>query len=147
MKDHLARRVAIQMVLISLFCLTGSAQTTAPVIVTQAYAPEYWEGPSVQKRNIVVGQDGFARFVIDGTDPNTFLDKIWLIRCLDVDCATSNATLVVSGIWRNNGSSLALGNDGFPKIVYVDNQEVLHFVQCTDSDCSSSGSNYSSSLP
>jgi hypothetical protein len=117
----------------------GVPTAALPVIVTQAYDPEYyWDGPSVQKRNIAVGQDGFACFVIDGKDPNTFLDKIWLVRCLDTDCTTHNATLAASGIWRNNGSSLAIGNDGFPRIVYVDNNEILYFIQCTDSDCATS---------
>jgi len=128
------RKIALQTAILFSLCLTSLAQTTAPVVVTQVYSP-YSGGLSGQMRNIALGQDGFARFIVDDWDENSSSLVIDLVRCLDADCNTHNVTVAASGF---RDGALTIGDDGFPRIVAVDSQERLHFIQCTDSDCATS---------
>ncbi len=114
--------------------------TIAPMIVTQGYDPNLYR-ISFTMRAVAIAQDGFARYAVDGTDENTWADDIYLVRCLDGYCTNYNATLAATDSGRPSGASLAIGNDGFPRIVYVTTDAVLHFIRCTDADCAGSVQN------
>jgi sugar lactone lactonase YvrE len=87
------------------------------------------------------GPDGFPRIVYIHFDDQTRK----YIRCTDEDCTT----FVQTDVGSDNGqfdyypgsSILALGSDGFGRIVYMNADGNITFVQCLDADCTTSNTN------
>jgi hypothetical protein len=140
MNRLLARNFVMLAVASLLFCFCSTAQTTAPMIVTGVLdGSNNGASPSEQYKSIAMGPDGFSRFLLDAFDPDTYIREIILVRCLDADCTNKNVNMVASGsILPSAGGSLAIGSDGYPRIVYLGEGVVIHFIQCLNADCTSS---------
>jgi hypothetical protein len=85
--------------------------------------------------SIAMGVDGFARIVYDNYDATSALR---LATCNDADCTAPTLTTVVASGNYLETSSVAVGDDGYARIVYVDsspNPKELHFIQCTNAGC------------
>lgn len=113
-------------------------------VVTPTYqASGNWAECPNQKA-VVVGADGFSRFLTGTTVPSTWQNELAYVRCLDPDCVSFHATTVATAgtIWAY---SIALGPDGYARIAYsvwsydpnTESSSVLHFIQCSDDDCTS----------
>lgn len=93
--------------------------------------------------SIEIGMDGFP--VISYSDVSA--DVLKVVKCNDPACADGNETITVVDDLADefpnqlgHHSSLAIGQDGFPIISYVDrNPNVLKVVKCANEDCSGTG--------
>lgn len=83
--------------------------------------------------SLALGSDGFARI--------SYYDQsnadLKFVQCTNAACTTKNITTVDStGELAVNGTSLALGSDGFARISYYDQANSdLKFAQCTNAAC------------
>lgn len=87
----------------------------------------------------VLASDDTARIVYDNYDSAT-VDKVRFATCLDTECASSTLTTIVSSGQYTETVSVALAPDGLSRIAYIDystTPDEIHFVQCTNSTCSS----------
>jgi len=134
----------------SIGSVTGSATLTVTpgqldAVITQAYAnPNQWFQGPMDGKSIAVGSDGFSRIITGDNSTNlNYRDEVRYIRCLDQDCTTSNTKTFSTGNVTFN-QAMALGPDGFPRIVYNVSTDAgpystwLHLIQCFDDDCNSS---------
>jgi hypothetical protein len=120
----------------------GIAQTD--FITTPTYQSNgSWAWPN--QKAIAVGSDGFVRFVTGDSSSGGSGDAITFVRCLDEDCSTWNTKTFTTGN-DTFADSMALGPDGFARIVYSvfggpnvirPHESALGLIQCADADCTS----------
>ncbi len=97
-------------------------------------------GPGASGMEITMGTDGFPRvaYIDDDGDPDY---PHHFVRCLDSDCTSSVNTVLGAPTewgWGMAGTSLALGTDGFARIVYRQDPDTLEYVRCRNDNCDSS---------
>jgi len=84
--------------------------------------------------SITTGTDGFARIAYSDDETT---DSLEYARCLNAACSSvTTKVLIGHGIGGGTDSDIAIGDDGFPRISYsIDNN--LLYVSCHDHDCTS----------
>jgi hypothetical protein len=90
----------------------------------------------------IASSDGFPRIVY-GENPGTS-QFLKYIQCTNASCSTNNVGTIESTIYGQH-PSLAIGSDGFGRIIYNEGSSNAQFVQCTNASCSTSTSNSISS--
>ncbi|MEI6649915.1 MAG: carboxypeptidase regulatory-like domain-containing protein [Candidatus Moraniibacteriota bacterium] len=89
--------------------------------------------------SLSMGTDGFARIVYPQST-----DILEYARCTDADCTTPVITTIVSDPGNQNypyiypgnyGVVVRMGSDGFARIAYLNQDNALHYVTCSDPDC------------
>ena len=94
-----------------------------------------------QARNsIAIGSDNFPAIAYIDESPIGGSAVLKFVHCTNVDCSTfdSPITLVSSG-WIQISTSMAIGTDGFPIIIYsnfISSALELYLIHCTSVDCS-----------
>ncbi len=142
MQKKLFSIFTIAFFLISL--LSTSFLPTQPVNAASAWKIEAVDSVSDigEDISLAMGNDGFARIVY--TDFVTA--ELKFVQCTNADCSEKNITTVATGLsWFDTGgllqvqnNSLAMGNDGFARIVYSKSIfEEMYLIACTNADCSS----------
>lgn len=89
---------------------------------------------------IDVGSDNLPRIVYFDTSST----RLRLLRCLNVNCSSSNITNIIDNEPNNvDAPVLVLGPDGFPRVAYItyDSPSELRFVKCNDADCATKTDN------
>ncbi|MEI8344228.1 MAG: carboxypeptidase regulatory-like domain-containing protein [Candidatus Moraniibacteriota bacterium] len=109
-------------------CLDNNCATT-----TSHQIADGTNGPGSYGAEITKGLDGFPRIAYFdgyGTSANHF------VRCLDADCVSFSDT-VFGGEhqWGMAGISLAMGTDGFARIIYPQTTDTVEYARCTNADC------------
>ncbi|MGH9637993.1 MAG: hypothetical protein ACRD72_24405, partial [Candidatus Angelobacter sp.] len=81
-----------------------------------------------------LGSDGFVKFVYFD---NNYQD-LHYVSCTNQDCSSKTDTIVASDANELDFPSVVIGNDGFARILYINynSPQELHFIQCTNADCS-----------
>jgi hypothetical protein len=86
---------------------------------------------------MAVGQDGFSRYIyMDGAGD----DELKLVRCTDNDCTDPVISIIDpdgSNYPGYTASSIKIGSDGFVRVAYVSYDDILRFILCSNTDCSS----------
>ncbi|MEO5635455.1 MAG: hypothetical protein ABIS26_00920 [Candidatus Paceibacterota bacterium] len=90
--------------------------------------------------SIANGTDGFPRISYFVPSNSYALNYV---RCINVNCTSPTITEVVSSTYGGDygGYNLAIGSDGFARIVYTDEDEALQMVRCLDTDCTTKNIN------
>lgn len=86
--------------------------------------------------SLAIGSDGFARILYSADD----YDSFYFVRCSDADCATRTTNLIASDGGNSDyyEASMALGSNDLAGVTYADYlDDTLHYIQCTNLDCSS----------
>ncbi len=86
-------------------------------------------GPSMGMLSLVVGADGFPVMAHVSPAGGGGLE---VVHCLDVDCGGFSANDLGPGEWPR----LAIGVDGYPVVVFYDN-EAVRLAHCLDAACAS----------
>jgi hypothetical protein len=83
--------------------------------------------------SMALGSDGFARISYSDNQNS----DLRYTQCLNADCSlTSSSAVDSAGQSAWNFTSLKMGPDGFPRILYDDNAtKTIKYVQCTNAAC------------
>jgi|GEM_PF-6533137 len=124
------RTYAFQMV----HCTNNDCSTNT---VSTLASSDQTNGGYYETSTIVTGQDGLPRITYGEDGGDLGLRRLYFVRCQSADCAT-NTTTLIDPADADYWNSMALGSDGFARIVYQSsNSQSINYALCGDQDCTS----------
>lgn len=108
----------------------GDSSLLAPVWTTSTIDAVV---PTGVYNSIGIGGDGYP--VVSHIN-NTTKD-LKVLHCGNIDCSSGNTSTSVDTTVNANGTSLAIGSDGFPVIAYSGLDYIMYVAKCGNAACSS----------